>query len=77
MITAKIQTTTGKVLEATRDVDRIVKDLNDWLKFVSIWNECVASDTILRIFDIIPEEDLWEKIHKEIEENEEKVEENE
>lgn len=77
MITAKIQTTTGKVLEATRDVDRIVKDLNDWLKFVSIWNECVASDTILRIFDIIPEEDLWEKVYKEIEKNEEKTEENE
>jgi len=77
MITAKIQTTTGKVLEATRDVDRIVKDLNDWLKFVFIWNECVASDTILRIFDIISEEDLWEKIYKEIEENEEETEENE
>lgn len=77
MITAKIQTTSGKVFEATRDVDLIVSNIEDWQKFVSIWNEYLLSDSIIRIYDIIPEEDLWEKIHTELEENEEKNDENE
>lgn len=77
MITAKIQTTSGKTLEATRDLKDIYDDVNAWNVLVAIWDYLIPSASIVLITIVAKEEDLWEKIHKEIEENEEKVEENE
>ena len=77
MITAKIQTTSGKTLEATRDLKDIYDDVNAWNVLVAIWDYLIPSASIVLITIVAKEEDLWEKIHKEIEENEEKAEENE
>lgn len=77
MITAKIQTTSGKTLEATRDLKDIYDDVNAWNVLVAIWDYLIPSASIVLITIVAKEEDLWEKIHKEIEENEEKTEENE
>lgn len=77
MITAKIQTTSGKTLEATRDLKDIYDDVNSWNALVVIWDYIIPTSSIVLITIVAKEEDLWEKIHKEIEENEEKAEENE
>lgn len=77
MITGKIQTTSGKTLEATRDLKDIYDDVNAWNVLVAIWDYLIPSASIVLITIVAKEEDLWEKIHKEIEENEEKTEENE
>lgn len=77
MITAKIQTTSGKTLEATRNLQEIYNDVNAWNVLVAIWDYVIPSESIVLITIIAKEEDLWEKVYKKIEENEEKVEENE
>ena len=77
MITAKIQTTSGKTLEATRDLRDICADVNAWNVLVGIWDYVIPSASIALITIVAKEEDLWEKIHIESEENEEKTEENE
>lgn len=85
MITAKIQTTSGKVLEATRNLQDIYDDVNAWNVLVVIWNYIIPSTSIVSITIVNStmweEEDLWEKIYKKIDEknekNEEKNEENE
>ena len=77
MITAKIQTTSGKTLEATRSLQDIYDDVNAWNVLVVIWDYVIPSASIVLITIVAKEENLWEKVYKTIEKNEEKLEENE